>query len=318
MLISFIIIGRNEGQKLTSCIRSVIETIKFNRLNNYEVIYVDSNSTDDSIERAKIFEGTKIFKITGKYNAAIARNIGAKESSGDILFFIDGDMEIQRNFLPLIYNEEKGLLYDFVSGQFINYNYDYKGRLLSKGENCKMETDAIEFTTGGLFIIKKDLWQKVSGMKNKLRTNEDIDLGIRLAGLGFFLIRKMELLAIHHTVSYHHNLRTWKMLLNGSQFYRSVLMRDNILNKYQWKLFFRESYSSILLLAVAVFYFIIKLPMLLALYLIVIFIRVAKKNISILQKLNLFIFFIFRDISTWLALFLFWPSNKIQLEYKRV
>ena len=317
-MISFIVIGRNESWKLSKCLESVAATIKQNQLKNYEIIYVDSNSTDDSIDRANKFEEIKIFKITGKYNAAIARNIGAKESSGDILFFIDGDMEIQGDFLPLVYNEGKGLLYDFVSGQFINYNYDYEHRLLSKSENLKMETDTIEFTTGGLFLIKKDLWQRVSGMKNKLRINEDIDLAIRLAGIGVFLIRKKELLAIHHTISYHDTRRTWAMLFNGSLFYRSVLMRDNILNSYQWKLFIRENYSSILLLSVAVLYFIIKLPMLLILYLIAIFIRVAKKNISILQKLNLFIFFFFRDIGTWLALLLFWPSNKIQLEYKRL
>ncbi len=59
--ISFIIIGRNEGWKLTKCLESVMRAIKFNRLSNYEVFYVDSKSTDDSIHRAKRFKTQRCF-----------------------------------------------------------------------------------------------------------------------------------------------------------------------------------------------------------------------------------------------------------------
>ena len=105
MMISFIVIGRNEGWKLTKCFESIYDTINYNKLINYEIIYVDSASTDDSIDRAKNFNEVKIYIITGKFNAAIARNIGAKEAKGDVFFFIDGDMEILPDFLPLVYNE---------------------------------------------------------------------------------------------------------------------------------------------------------------------------------------------------------------------
>src|ERR1035438_5026457 len=83
-MISFIVIGRNEGLKLTKCFESIFKTIHANHLNNYEVIYVDSNSTDSSIDTAKNYNINKIFKITGKCNAAIGRNVGATESKGDI------------------------------------------------------------------------------------------------------------------------------------------------------------------------------------------------------------------------------------------
>ena len=130
-MISFIIIGRNEGWKLTKCLASVFETIDHNKLTSWEVIYVDSNSADDSIDRAKAFVKTKIFKITGFYNAAIARNIGVEESVGETLFFIDGDMEIRPDFLPLVYNEKDGLKHSFVSGQLKNFNYVAKSILIN-------------------------------------------------------------------------------------------------------------------------------------------------------------------------------------------
>ena len=101
--ISFIVIGRNEGWKLTRCLKSIIELIKHNNLSSYEIIYVDSNSTDDSIRVAMSFNDINVFRISGIFNAAIARNIGARESTGDVLFFIDGDMELNKEFLPSVY-----------------------------------------------------------------------------------------------------------------------------------------------------------------------------------------------------------------------
>ena len=89
-MISFIIIGRNEGWKLKKCILSVITTIQVNKLQKYDIIYVDSKSSDNSIEIAKEFKQVKVYKITGDTNAAIARNIGASEAKGEYFFFIDG------------------------------------------------------------------------------------------------------------------------------------------------------------------------------------------------------------------------------------
>jgi len=128
-MISYIIIGRNEGWKLTKCLKSVFDTIEYNKLRDAEVIYVDSKSTDDSIERAKTFAKVKIFRITGVCNAAIARNIGAKEAKGNILFFIDGDMEIDKNFIKqAIVNNQ--LKHDCVTGHLDDYLYDINGNYL--------------------------------------------------------------------------------------------------------------------------------------------------------------------------------------------
>jgi len=51
--LSFIIIGKNEGWKLSLCFDSVNRCIENNSILNYEIIYVDSQSADNSIEIAK-------------------------------------------------------------------------------------------------------------------------------------------------------------------------------------------------------------------------------------------------------------------------
>ena len=98
---AFIVIGRNEGIKIKKCLESIFTTIEKNSLESTEVIYVDSDSKDESIHLALSFNDVKVIKISGEINAAVARNEGAKQANADVLFFIDGDMEINPDFLPL-------------------------------------------------------------------------------------------------------------------------------------------------------------------------------------------------------------------------
>jgi glycosyltransferase involved in cell wall biosynthesis len=313
-MISFIIIGRNEGWKLSKCIESVFDMIKANNLKAFEIIYVDSDSKDDSIVRAKRFEEVRIIKIAGQINAAVARNVGANHAKGDVFFFIDGDMEIIPSFLSLVYDEESGLKQEFISGQFIDYEYDYNGNLLNKHSlQNKNQSDKKEFTVGGLFIIASKAWYSIGGMKNKLRRSQDIDLAIRLASKGIFLLRKKELLAIHHTIPYNDLRRSWQMLLNGSEFYRATLLRDNFSIKYQWILFFRENYSSIFLSLNFIILLIVALPFYMLIpYFLLILARAFKPNSksTYLKSGNKLLYFLVRDISTWYAFLFFWPSSK--------
>ncbi|MGV8114989.1 MAG: glycosyltransferase [Lentimicrobium sp.] len=310
-MLSFIVIGRNEGWKLKKCLESIYKTIEQNKLINSEVIYVDSQSTDNSIKHAKAFENIKVFLITGKCNAAIARNIGARESSGDVLFFIDGDMEIQGNFLPLVYNEKSGLIHEFISGRWINYNYSHDGELRSKEKYIESEfKDQFHFTTGGLFFITKHIWESVNGMKAKMKVNEDLDIGLRLAKKNTRLLRKKELLAIHHTVPYTDRIRIWRILFSGNLMYRIVLLRDNFLNKYEWKLFLRGNYTFMILFFSILLSFISHNPLGLLFYFGAVIMRtLSRKEKNLRLFITNLIYFPIYEISLIFGFFLFWPST---------
>lgn len=321
-MIAFIVIGRNEGWKLTKCFQSVFDTILYNKLSDYEVIYVDSNSADNSIERAQKFDKIKILKITGQFNAAIARNIGASESKSDVFFFIDGDMEIAINFLPLVYNENEGLKYNFVSGQLLNYHYNYEGKFINKELYRKIIGDGkIEVTTGGLFLIKKKYWNDIGGMKTKYRRSQDIDFGLRLAKKGIKLYRKKEIAAIHHSINHKDKIRLWKMIFKGDQFYgRSVLYRDHLLNgnKFIFKIILRKEYTLILFIFSSIVFlftsnFIAFIP-----HISVLFLRSINSYKSGQELSKYFPFyFLLRDILTFLGFILFYPRSK-SIQYKSI
>ncbi|CAM2010055.1 glycosyltransferase [Acanthopleuribacter pedis] len=97
MLVSVVIIGRNEGERLTRCITSVKE-MDFDP-EKYEIIYVDSGSTDGSQENAEKL-GARVFELdTDKPTAAKGRNKGCHEAKAPLLFFLDGDTIVDPGFL---------------------------------------------------------------------------------------------------------------------------------------------------------------------------------------------------------------------------
>lgn len=320
-MISFIIIGRNEGWKLTKCFTSVFETIRKNQFASYEVIYVDSKSTDDSIERAMTYPDVKIILLTNDYNSAIARNIGAKESRGEILFFIDGDMELIPEFMPLVINEKSELNYNFVSGQFVNYYYINDLFIYSHPyHRFKIQKDRIDVVTGGLFIIKRELWMSVGGMNEKFKRSQDIDFGLRLAKKGYKLIRKQEILAIHHTIEYRDNKRMWELLFDKSELYgRSLLYREHILNPFIYKVILRNDYTLVVLIISVVLSYLFWSFLPMPLYLMIICIRalyISRKNLG--KSGRQFIYFIVRDITVSAGFFLFFPKRKFDIQFKTV
>ena len=90
--VGVVVIGRNEGQRLVRCLNSV-------RAQSGAVIYIDSGSTDGSVERAREL-GAKVIELdrTIPFSASRARNAGfaALREMGqfDCVQFADGDCEI--------------------------------------------------------------------------------------------------------------------------------------------------------------------------------------------------------------------------------
>lgn len=319
-MISFIIIGRNEGSKLTKCFNSVLTAIASNKLEQYEIIYVDSNSTDDSIERAKLFKEIKIFKLTDIYNPAIARNIGVKESLGDILFLIDGDMEIIQEFLPLVYSTVNGLKYPFVSGQLKNFNYDKEGNFIYNSWQYKEILSGAKYysTTGGIFLIERKLWNLVCGMDNSFKKGEDLDLALRIAKYNYRILRRKEIIANHYTISYTSKSRRWQTLFSGDISYsNSFLFRKHIFNPYLYNLMIKTNYTLLALLFSLLLAGLTGHWIFLIFYFIVLVIKIYKnRKFTSLLGIDLIPFYVIRDLVIILYFFIPIPNvDKNKIEY---
>lgn len=306
-MISFIIIGKNEGWRLEKCLQSIVSIIKQDKIVDYEIIYVDSRSTDNSIELAKQY-GAKAFLIMGECNAAIARNIGAKEAIGDILFFIDGDMELFSGFLPKVLTQDGRLEYPFISGIFNDIIHDMDWNYLHTSRRHKLQegdADSVETTTGGLFLIEHSLWDKVGGMDTRFKRSQDYDLGLRLSQMGYPLHRKAILLANHYMRQY-----TIRNDYVGHVKYTALLLRKHWNNIDYLKIFIKQQYTTVLLLISIILSFVSPLSL---------FLYVGALSYKNLKQKNLKRWWnpMVRDcIFLWALLFV--VPNKYGLNYKKV
>lgn len=97
LIVSVVVIGRNEGARLSHCLASIKG--RFER-----VVYVDSASTDDSVDVATQAGVTVISLDTSRpFSAARGRNEGFEALAGDnppdLVQFIDGDCILEPDWL---------------------------------------------------------------------------------------------------------------------------------------------------------------------------------------------------------------------------
>ena len=316
-MISFIVIGKNEGWKLKLCFDSIRKVVLLDQIENYEVIYVDSRSSDDSIALAKTYPKTRVFLVTGECNAGVGRNIGAKEALGNILFFIDGDMELQPNFLKnVLCDNEKRLVYPFISGLHLDMLYDTSWKFrYSQLENHPPCDEIWMITTGGLFMVERKYWEELGGIDTRLRANEDYDFGLRMSERGIKMCRKCQILVKHHTTPY--NLRstyvTWAK-------YSAVVFRKHFTNMEYWKrLLIPAQYTAFTLLGCLASMIIgtIFCPsywwsLVFVVYLLVLFRKAQKqKEVNIIKMIWLVMK---RDVVFLTSILCFWPKA-IELKY---
>lgn len=122
-------------------------------------------------------------------NASEARNLGAKRSTGEILLFVDSDVEVRPDAVARIraaFTEDPELVAVFgsyddapsapgVASAFRN--------LLHHHVHQMAPGPATTFWTG-LGAVRRDAFESVGGFDASVEYMEDVDLGMRLHGAG--------------------------------------------------------------------------------------------------------------------------------------
>ena len=94
-VLSVVIIGRNEGERLERCILS---TQAIQGWQPAEILYVDSGSTDGSVDLAARLGAIGLPLSPGAFTAARARNLGWRQAAGELVLFLDGDTILNADF----------------------------------------------------------------------------------------------------------------------------------------------------------------------------------------------------------------------------
>jgi glycosyltransferase involved in cell wall biosynthesis len=95
--VSVIIPVHNGGANFGQCL-DALQRVEYA---DYEIIVVDDASTDDSVAMARLL-GCRVLSLPHRSGPATARNAGAREADGEILFFIDADIVVSPNALSVV------------------------------------------------------------------------------------------------------------------------------------------------------------------------------------------------------------------------
>lgn len=249
--LSIIVIGRNQRDAVVRCCTSAVEAVRAADITRHELLYVDSNSSDDTVEALRTAFGSTVtsLRLQGAVSAAIGRNAGADAARGNVFFFIDGDCEIDPDFLPNVYSNERGLLWPLVSGGLRELLYDaqgaQKGEITDRYGACLLRRDR---DLGGIFLIEARLFRSAGGFDNRYRSSEEMDLMVRLASKGVMVTRFPRRIATHHTIDYFALPRIVSRFFSGVHRFDGLLYREHLSNPIIWRLIARQQRFSFILL----------------------------------------------------------------------
>ncbi|MCK5505194.1 MAG: glycosyltransferase family 2 protein, partial [Thermodesulfovibrionia bacterium] len=196
--ISVVIPNYNKAETIGKCLEAIFSS----KYKNFEVIVIDDQSEDNSLEIIKKFP-CKLVRIGEHTGASKARNIGGQTSQGDAIFFTDADCLLKEDALSIINGTLSETEPDTVIGGTytrIPYDNNFFSTLQSVYINYS-ETKNIEnpdYIAAHAMIIDSATFKKNNGFpENFLPILEDVEFSHRLRRTGHRLIMNPEIQVQH-------------------------------------------------------------------------------------------------------------------------
>lgn len=222
--VAIVVIGRNEGERLAGALRAALAS------DSACVVYVDSGSTDGSLERARGFGERVIVSAldpSAPFTPARGRNQGfslvQKYAKGvRYVQFVDGDCVLQPNWLD-------------AARQYLNAHPGVAvvaGRLREERRErnlyhrlADMEWDGptgdVE-CTGGNAMILADAFAECGGFDASVAAGEELELALRLRARGFRIVR-LDAEMARHDIDMERFSEWWKRSVRAGESYAEGL-----------------------------------------------------------------------------------------------
>lgn len=199
------IVSNLNGMSL-NLLRDCLDSLLKPGYDNWELIVVDNNSTDQSVQyleqRFKKYKNCFVVKNPiNMYSQGL--NLGAQKTTGKYFAYFNNDVAITKDYFNNLVKEfEKDPKLAIAQGKLLNYKnrqvvdsigetMDIYGNpvTLGMGEKDKGQYDHIEdilSASGSACMIKKDIFQKLGGYDPGYGIGyEDMDLALRARRLGY-------------------------------------------------------------------------------------------------------------------------------------
>ena len=252
---SIIIPTYNSQKTIEACLSSIIEESK--KLES-EIIVVDDNSSDQTIEIAKKFKTVKLVKLDNNKGVGNARNAGSEIAKHEILCFIDSDLVITNNsIVNLIKKLNQNSNIGSVSAiqEMINLNTkDWSSNFVCLKscygfENIEKETEFSVCTSEFCVITKKTLYQ-VGGWKPfRNAGGEEFDLGYKINQLNK---KNYKIIDASYKTSYVDLYTRFKKIIDRTEKYIHIFLKKKKFDTEGSFATFNQFLSSLLTLIIII------------------------------------------------------------------
>lgn len=186
--ISVVIPAYNEEMTIARCLRSLVDQ-SMSR-DQYEIILVDNNCTDNTVKIAETFEGITIIHETTP-GVSAARAAGWKLARGIIIASTDADCEVPKHWLRKIegyFNNYPNVV--AISSGYLFYDRDFFVNWIVRIFEHSLVALSW-FLAGGVMAmtannmaVRRDVYQKTTGLDRGLQFGEDLNLAKKLHQFG--------------------------------------------------------------------------------------------------------------------------------------
>ena len=208
--VSVVVPTRNRRESLTRLLQHLAKEPLHSRPS--EVVVVDDGSTDDTAASVGLTQWAlpvRVIRQDGS-GAATARNTGARLATGDVLLFLDDDVEPEPGLIAA-HAAAHELTEDIVAlGDLPPHIEDrsYFGLMLrawwgetQRGLRTPGHRYAFTDLLSGHFSIRRGQFERLGGFDERLRCREDYELGYRVIRAGLQMQFLPDAVARHHDSS---------------------------------------------------------------------------------------------------------------------
>lgn len=158
----------------------LLDALSRQTFKDFEVILVDADSTDKTVEITKDYKKKlPLTVVTNTHkNISRSRNMGASKSTAPYLVFIDADNYISATFLENMY-KLVGKGYEMILPEVRPDSEKFFYKILYSGVNIFVNAAKKvhrPFSTGGNFVIKREVFNKLKGFDESVFVSEDHEI----------------------------------------------------------------------------------------------------------------------------------------------
>jgi glycosyltransferase involved in cell wall biosynthesis len=176
---SIVIPAHNEAHFL----RGLLQSIRQFAPDDVEIVVVDNGSTDETAAIAKA-HGCLVARLDQRVFPSVARNVGVGYSSGEVLVFLDADVELTAEWGATFVAKLDSLRTRPMTVTGDQYHISQHPGWLERVWFDSLRAKAPTYIDGGNLITTRAVFDRIGGFAEHLETSEDVDFCMRAVSQG--------------------------------------------------------------------------------------------------------------------------------------